>query len=283
MIEKTLKKRIETAKEKIREADAILIGAGAGLSAAAGIDYSGPEFRTAFADYIRKYGFQDLYSSGFYDFPTEEERWTRWARHIQFTLLSRKGMPLYNDLLRIVQDKDYFVITTNVDEQFRKAGFPSDRIFEVQGDYGRMQCSVACHNKTYDDTEVVNTINAHAHDMTVASEYVPVCPVCGGTMDVNLRINQYFVEDERWHKSAERYEEFVNKHLNSRLVLLELGVGMNTPSIIRYPFERITHRNNKSTLIRLNNSWTQGAMENASRTITFGEDMSKVIPLLVSR
>ncbi|MDE6005971.1 MAG: Sir2 silent information regulator family NAD-dependent deacetylase [Muribaculaceae bacterium] len=281
MIEKILHKRIEEAKEKIREADAILIGGGAGLSAAAGIDYSGPEFRKAFADYIRKYGFQDLYSSGFYDFPTEEERWTRWARHIQFTLLSRKGMPLYNDLLRIVQDKDYFVITTNVDEQFRKAGFPHDRIFEVQGDYGRMQCSVACHNKTYDDTEVVNTINAHAHDLTVASEYVPICPVCGGTMDVNLRINQYFVEDERWHESAERYEKFVNKYLDSRLVMLELGVGMNTPAIIRYPFEEITYTNKKSILIRINNNWTQGVRENVSRTITFDEDMSKVIPLLV--
>ncbi|MDE6296739.1 MAG: Sir2 silent information regulator family NAD-dependent deacetylase, partial [Muribaculaceae bacterium] len=233
MIEKSLNQRIEDAKAKIRDAEAILIGGGAGLSAASGISYSGPEFRREFADYISKYGFQDLYSSGFYDFPTEEERWTRWARHIRYTTLSRDGMPLYKDLLRLIKGKDYFVITTNVDEQFRKAGFPSDRIFEVQGDYGKMQCSVACHNKTYDDTEVVNAINAHAHDMTVDSQYVPVCPVCGGTMDVNLRINQYFVEDNRWHESADKYEKFVNCHQNSKLVLIELGVGMNTPAIIR--------------------------------------------------
>ena len=148
MIEKTLNERIKEARQKIMEADAVLIGAGAGLSAAAGIDYAGPEFRKEFADYIKKYGFKDLYSSGFYDFPTEEERWTRWARHIRFTLLSRDSMPLYKDLLRLVEGKDYFVITTNVDEQFRKAGFPTDRLFEVQGDYGRMQCSVACHEKT---------------------------------------------------------------------------------------------------------------------------------------
>ena len=277
MIERTLNERIEQARLKIAEADAILIGAGAGLSLAAGIDYAGPEFRTEFADYIQKYGFRDLYSSGFYEFPTEEERWTRWARHIRFTLLSREGMPLYKDLLQLVEGKNFFVITTNVDEQFRKAGFPQDRLFEVQGDYGRMQCSVACHDKTYDDTAVVNNINAHAHDMTVERKFVPVCPVCEGTMDVNLRVNQYFVEDKNWHESAERYEKFVTEHINSRLVLLELGVGMNTPSIIRYPFERITYSDKKATLIRMNDSWPLGASEISDRTISFAEDMSLII------
>lgn len=277
MIERTLNERIEQARLKIAEADAILIGAGAGLSLAAGIDYAGPEFRTEFADYIQKYGFRDLYSSGFYEFPTEEERWTRWARHIRFTLLSREGMPLYKDLLQLVEGKNFFVITTNVDEQFRKAGFPKNRLFEVQGDYGRMQCSVACHDKTYDDTAVVNNINAHAHDMTVERKFVPVCPVCEGTMDVNLRVNQYFVEDKNWHESAERYEKFVTEHINSRLVLLELGVGMNTPSIIRYPFERITYSDKKATLIRMNDSWPLGASEISDRTISFAEDMSLII------
>ena len=277
MIERSLNDRIEQARLKIKEADAILIGAGAGLSSAAGIDYAGPEFRKEFADYIQRYGFRDLYTSGFYEFPTEEERWTRWARHIRFTLLSREGMPLYKDLLQLVEGKDFFVITTNVDEQFRKAGFPKDRLFEVQGDYGRMQCSVACHDKTYDDTEVVCNINAHAHNMTVDRKYVPVCPVCGGTMDVNLRVNQYFVEDKHWHKSAERYDKFVTEHINSRLVLLELGVGMNTPSIIRYPFERITYSDKKATLIRMNDSWPHAASEISGRTISFAEDMSLII------
>ena len=281
MSDKTFDERIDEARRKIKEADAVLIGAGAGLSAAAGIEYAGSEFRKEFADYIKKYGFSDLYSSGFYAFPTEEERWTRWARHIQFSLLSRDGMPLYKDLLRLVAGKDYFVITTNVDEQFRKAGFPTDRLFEVQGDYGRMQCSVACHDKTYDDTDVVNAINSHAHDMTVDSKYVPICPVCGGTMDVNLRINQYFVEDTHWHESAERYERFVNKHLKSKLVMLELGVGMNTPGIIRYPFEQITFDYKNATLIRFNDSWPLGAKENVDRTITFPEDMSRVIVKLI--
>ncbi len=279
-MDKNLSDRIRDAREKIKEADAILIGAGAGLSSAAGIDYSGPEFRKEFADYIQKYGFSDLYTSGFYDFPTEEERWTRWARHIRFTLLSREDMPLYKELLRLVEGKDFFVITTNVDEQFRKAGFPSDHLFEVQGDYGKMQCSVACHNRTYDNTDIVNAINAHAHDMTVDSKYIPVCPVCGGTMDVNLRINEYFVEDDNWHESAERYEQFVRRHINSRLVLLELGVGMNTPSIIRYPFERITFTDKHATLIRLNSGWPHGAGEISGRTIAFTEDMSQIISLL---
>ena len=277
MTEKTFSERIELARDRIKEADAVVIGAGAGLSAAAGIDYSGPEFRKEFADYVQKYGFRDLYSSGFYDFPTEEERWTRWARHIRFTLLSRDAMPLYKDLLRIVQGKDFFVITTNVDEQFRKAGFPADRIFEVQGDYGRMQCSVACHEKTYDNTKVVNAINAHAHDMTVDTGFVPVCPVCGGPMDVYLRVNQYFVEDKRWHEAAGRYEKFITSRINTRLVLLEIGVGMNTPSIIRYPFERITYSDKKATLIRLNSDWPDGAMEIAERTISFAEDINIVL------
>ncbi|MDE6702362.1 MAG: Sir2 silent information regulator family NAD-dependent deacetylase [Muribaculaceae bacterium] len=281
MSEKPLNERIDNAIDKIKTADAILIGAGAGLSSAAGIDYSGPEFRNEFADYIQKYGFRDLYSSGFYDFPTEEERWTRWARHIRFTLLSRDAMPLYKSLLQLVDGKDFFVITTNVDEQFRKAGFPIDRLFEVQGDYGKMQCSVACHDKTYDDTEVVNAINAHAHDMTVDSRYVPVCPVCGKSMDVNLRVNQYFVEDENWHKAANLYEKFITSHINSRLVLLEIGVGMNTPSIIRYPFEHITYSDKKATLIRMNDSWPLGVKENADRTISFAEDISQIIPKMV--
>ncbi|MDE6371607.1 MAG: Sir2 silent information regulator family NAD-dependent deacetylase [Duncaniella sp.] len=281
MTEKTLGERIEEARNRIKEAESVLIGAGAGLSAASGIDYSGPGFRKEFADYIRKYGFTDLYSSGFYDFPTEEERWTRWARHIRFTLLSRGAMPLYDDLLRLVEGKDFFVITTNVDEQFRKARFPAERIFEVQGDYGRMQCAVACHDRTYDDTGVVNAINAHAHDLTVDSRYVPVCPVCGGPMDVNLRINRYFVEDDRWHEAAKRYEKFVARHIGSRLVLLEIGVGMNTPSIIRYPFERITYADEKATLIRMNDSWPHAPKEIAGRTISFAEDIGRIIPELM--
>lgn len=276
-------KKISLAAEKLREADAIVIGAGAGLSAAAGLNYSGDGFNKEFADYIKKYHFPDLYSSSFYEFPTEEERWARWARHIDYIRFRPGAMPLYMELYDLVKNRNYFVITTNVDAQFRKAGFNPDKIFEVQGDYGLMQCAVGCHPKLYSDKNTVENILKHSHDMTVASEYVPVCPVCGGNMDVHVRKNRYFVQDEAWYAAANRYEAFINRHAESgKVVLFELGIGYNTPAIIRYPFEQITYRNTQATLIRLNADYPYGPKETASQTIAFTEDMSKVISMLDS-
>lgn len=270
--------KLALARQRIAEADAIVIGAGAGLSAAAGLDYSGPAFKKEFADYIKKYGFPDLYTSSFHDFPTEEERWARWARHIDYIRFRPGAMPLYKELYDLVKDKNYFVITTNVDAQFRKAGFNPEKIFEVQGDYGQMQCAVGCHPKLYSDKETVEQILAHSENLTVPKEYVPVCPVCGGNMDVHVRKNQYFVQDEAWHAAADRYERFMDKYADrSRVVLLELGIGYNTPAIIRYPFERITYQNHGATLIRLNADYPQGPDETASRTISFTENMGEVI------
>lgn len=274
--------RIKTARAKLAEADAIVIGAGAGLSAAAGLDYSGPQFKKEFADYIAKYGFPDLYSSSFYDFPTEEERWARWARHIDYARFRPGAFPLYGELLHLVKDRNYFVITTNVDAQFRKAGFDADKIFEVQGDYGLMQCAVGCQPKVYSDKETVKTILEHSHDLTVAPEYVPVCPVCGGNMDVHVRKNQYFVQDADWDKAAERYEDFMRRYADhGRVVLLELGIGFNTPAIIRYPFEQVTFHNPKATLIRLNSEYPHGPQETAARTISFTENMELVVTALI--
>lgn len=270
--------KLALARQRIAEADAIVIGVGAGLSAAAGLDYSGPAFKKEFADYIKKYGFPDLYTSSFHDFPTEEERWARWARHIDYIRFRPGAMPLYKELYDLVKDKNYFVITTNVDAQFRKAGFNPEKIFEVQGDYGQMQCAVGCHPKLYSDKETVEQILAHSENLTVPKEYVPVCPVCGGNMDVHVRKNQYFVQDEAWHAAADRYERFMDKYADrSRVVLLELGIGYNTPAIIRYPFERITYQNPGATLIRLNADYPQGPAETASRTISFTENMGEVI------
>ncbi len=275
--------KIQMAREKLDQADAIVIGAGAGLSAAAGLDYSGPEFKKEFADYIDKYKFPDLYSSSFYDFPTEEERWARWARHIDYARFRPDAFPLYRELLELVKDRNYFVITTNVDVQFRKAGFDPEKIFEVQGDYGLMQCAVGCHPKVYSDKETVENILHHSHDLTVDSAYVPVCPVCGGNMDVHVRKNQFFVQDENWDKAAERYEKFMAHYADKgSVVLLELGIGFNTPAIIRYPFEQITYRNPKATLIRLNSDYPHGPKETAARTISFTENMEKVISNLKS-
>lgn len=270
--------RVALAKLKLSQAKAVVIGAGAGLSAAAGLDYSGDEFKKEFSDYIRKYGFPDLYTSSFHEFPTEEERWARWARHIDYIRFRPEAMPLYKELYDLVKDKNYFVITTNVDAQFRKAGFKSDKIFEVQGDYGLMQCAVGCHPQLYSDRETVKEIIQHSHDLTVDSEYVPVCPVCGGNMDVHVRKNQYFVQDKAWDEAAERYEEFMARYAdNGDVVLLELGIGFNTPAIIRFPFERIAYRNPQATLIRLNAEYPEGPAETASRTISFTENMGKVI------
>lgn len=274
--------KIKTAREKLDAVDAVVIGAGAGLSAAAGLDYSGPGFKKEFADYIERYGFPDLYSSSFYEFPTEEERWARWARHIDYARFRPGAFPLYRDLLELVKDRNYFVITTNVDGQFRKAGFEADKIFEVQGDYGLMQCATGCHPKVYSDKEAVKEILEHSHDLTVDPKYVPVCPVCGGPMDVHVRKNGFFVEDEDWRRAAERYEEFMQRYAaTKKIVLLELGIGYNTPAIIRYPFEQITYRNPNATIIRLNSEYPQGPAETASRTISFTENMADVITALI--
>lgn len=273
--------RIKIAQHKLDEADAVVIGAGAGLSAAAGLDYSGTEFKKEFADYIDKYHFPDLYSSSFYDFPTEEERWARWARHIDYARFRPEAFPLYRELLELVKNRNYFVITTNVDAQFRKAGFDPSKIFEVQGDYGLMQCAVGCHPKVYSDKDTVETILKHSRNLTVDPEYVPVCPVCGGNMDVHVRKNQFFVQDENWDRAAESYEEFIARYAeDGKVVLLELGVGFNTPAIIRYPFERITYSNPNATLIRLNSEYPRGPKETAPRTISFTENMEYVVTKL---
>ncbi len=274
----SFEEKIKKARKKLDDADALVIGAGAGFSAAAGLDYSGPEFKKEFADYIEKYGFPDLYSSSFYEFPTEEERWARWARHINYARFRPDAFPLYKELLDLVKDRNYFVITTNVDSQFRKAGFDPKKIFEVQGDYGEMQCAVGCHPKVYSDKDTVEEILKHSHDMTVDSKYLPVCPVCGGNMDVHVRKNRFFVEDENWGKAAESYEEFMARYADhGKVVLLELGIGFNTPTIIRYPFEQVTYRNPNATLIRLNSEYPHGPAETASRTISFTENMEKVV------
>lgn len=275
-------KRIDAARAKIAEADALVIGAGAGLSAAAGLDYSGPEFKKEFADYIAKYGFTDLYSSSFYQFPTEEERWARWARHVDYARFRPDAFPLYRELFDLAKGRNYFVITTNVDGQFRKAGFDPEKIFEVQGDYGLMQCERGCHPQLYSDKEVVEHILEHTHDMTVDKSYVPVCPVCGGNMDVHVRKNGYFVHDKSWELAAAHYEDFMKKYAdNGKVLLLELGVGYNTPAIIRIPFEQTAYRNAQATIIRLNAEYPAGLAETASQTIAFTENMDTVLKRLL--
>lgn len=259
------------------EADAVLIGAGSGLSAAAGLDYGGKAFREYFSDFIARFGISDLYSSSFYPYPSEEVRWAYWAKHVNMIRFAPPAMPLYLELLEAVRGKEYFVISTNVDGQFRKAGFDPARIFEVQGDYGLMQCRTACHKKLYDDGPAIHAMLPRIHECSIPSELVPRCPVCGGPMDIHVRTDANFIQDEDWHAMADNYENFISRYGGKRLVLLELGVGFNTPGIIRYPFEELTARNPSATLVRVNRDWPGSAPVNLERSIPFSEDCSRVI------
>lgn len=187
----------KTLDNLIKQADCLLIGAGSGLSTAAGIDYAGEEFKKAFKPFIDKYGFTDLYTSSFYDFTSQEEYWAYWAKHIDFANTGRQATELYKKIFELVKDKEYFVITTNVDDQFYKSGFNPDKIFRVQGSYRYIQCSMTCHNKLYDDKEMVSKMLENINnELKVKSELVPVCPNCGETMELNLRKDAYFVQDD---------------------------------------------------------------------------------------
>lgn len=275
-----MESRIQRAKRALQDAGCVLIGAGAGLSAAAGLCYDGERFTKNFAPFIEKYGMTDMYSAGFYPFKTPEEKWAYWARHILVNRYEVSPAPLYLELLRIARRKPYFVITTNVDGQFELAGFPRERIFAVQGDYRYFQCARACHDTLYDNQRQVREMAASTRECKIPSELVPKCPVCGGPMEVHLRCDGYFVENEDWRAANRRYRDFLASAKGRRLVLLELGVGYNTPVIIRFPFEQITYQNPNATLIRLNRDFPQGPEENSGRTIAFWEDMQEVLRAL---
>lgn len=235
--------QIEKLKQVIKTADAILIGAGAGLSASAGLTYSGERFEQYFSDFHRKYGITDMYSGGFYPFDTLEEYWAWWSRHIFYNRYVDAPIPVYQELLALVSGRKYFVLTTNVDHQFQRAGFDRQRLFYTQGDYGLWQCSRACHNKTYDNEAAVRRMAAEQRDMKIPSDLIPYCPVCGAPMTMNLRCDDTFVQDEGWYAAQERYLNFVRQYRHGKILYLELGVGNNTPGIIKYPFWKYTLKN----------------------------------------
>lgn len=243
---------VECLKNTIDNADSVVIGAGAGLSASAGFTYSGERFDKYFSDFSAKYGFKDMYTGGFYPYSSLEEYWAFWSRNIYVNRYTDAPEPVYDNLLEIVGNKDYFVITTNVDHCFQKAGFDKYRLFYTQGDYGLFQCSVPCHNKTYDNEEAVKLMLEQQKDGRIPSELVPKCPVCGKPMSMNLRCDDTFVEDEGWHMAAERYENFLNSRKNQHILFIELGVGYNTPVIIKYPFWQMTAKNPKAVYACIN-------------------------------
>ena len=275
----TYSESIKKLKEKLAEADAVVIGAGAGLSTSAGFVYTGERFKKYFSDFAEKYGFSDMYSGGFYPYKTPEEFWAYWSRYIMINRYFDAPLPVYNDLFSLVKDKDYFVITTNVDHCFQKAGFDKKRLFYTQGDYGLFQCSVPCHFKTYDNEETIRAMfeaQGNPMKMTVPSELIPMCPVCGKPMTMNLRSDDKFVEDEGWHSAAERYDNFLRTR-KGKVLLLELGVGYNTPVIIKFPFWRMTKDNKDFTYACINFGDASCPEEIKDKSIVINGDIGNVI------
>lgn len=298
--------KIDIIKEKLEQADAVVIGAGAGLSTATGFIYSGERFDKYFSDFREKYGFSDMYSGGFYDFDTLEEHWAYWSRYVYVNRYMNPPKPLYENIFGLVKDKDYFVLTTNVDHCFQRAGFDKERLFYTQGDFGLFQCSRPCHDKTYDNEEIIkkmilsqgfeieNTENENEEKagnkdtalvkpqntqikLTVPSELVPRCPVCGRPMSMNLRADNTFVQDDGWYRAADRYEKFMENHRGQKLLFLELGVGYNTPGIIKYNFWQYAANWRNAFYVCVNKGEAYVPNDIADKSVGVNKDIAAVV------
>lgn len=266
-------------KDAIRSAECVIIGAGAGLSAAAGYEYSGARFREYFSDFEEKYGFHDMYSGGFYPYETLEEFWAYWSRYVLINRYTKPSKPVYDALLELVRDKDYFVITTNVDHCFQRAGFDKERLFYTQGDYGLFQCGEPCCDETFDNEEIIREMAENQHDMRIPSDLIPHCPHCGKPLTMNLRSDDRFVEDEGWHIAATRYAEFLRSREGSKTLYFELGVGFNTPAIIKYPFWKMTAANPKAEYVCVNRGETYCPCEIKNRSVLVDGDIAEILGL----
>ena len=258
----------------------MVIGAGSGLSTAAGFTYNGERFEKYFSDFAAKYGIKDMYSGGFYPFPTQEEFWAYWSRYIYSNRYTDAPKPVYENLLQLVQDKDYFVITTNVDHCFQKAGFDKRRLFYTQGDYGLFQCSEPCCQETFDNESVIRQMIEQQKDMKIPTELLPTCPHCGKPMTMNLRCDDTFVEDDGWHRAAERYENFLQTRAGQKILFLELGVGYNTPVIIKYSFWQMTAKNPNATYICINQGQAVCPQEVERQSVCINADIGQVLQSL---
>ena len=264
----------------LREADAVVIGAGAGLSASAGFTYAGARFSRYFGDFEAAYGFHDMYTGGFYPFKTLEEHWAYWSRYIYYNRYVDPPKPTYSALLRLVRDLDYFVITTNVDHCFQKAGFDKKRLFYTQGDYGLFQCSEPCCQETFENEEIIRAMLKLQKDMRVPSELLPACPHCGKPLTMNLRSDDRFVQDEGWYKAAGRFEDFLRRHQRGKILYLELGVGYNTPGIVKFSFWRMTAENPWAVYACVNLGEAGAPREIANRSICIDGDIGEVLKKL---
>ena len=272
---------IERLKEELKAADAVVIGAGAGLSTSAGFVYTGARFRQYFSDFEEKYGFHDMYTGGFYPYQTLEEHWAYWSRYIYINRYMDAPKPVYQELFELVKDKDYFVITTNVDHCFQKVGFDKKRLFYTQGDYGLFQCSEPCCQETFENEDMIREMMERQKDMRIPSELLPVCPRCGKPMTMNLRSDGCFVEDEGWHAAAGRYENFLRTRRNTRILFMELGVGYNTPGIIKYPFWQMTAKNRKAVYACINHGEAVCPGEIEKQAVCIDSDIGDVLSKLI--
>ena len=272
--------QIKNLQAALSEADAVVIGAGAGLSTSAGFTYDGERFEKYFSDFYARYGFSDMYSGGFYPYATPEAHWAYWSRYIYINRYLDVPKPVYDALLKLVADKDYFVITTNVDHCFQKAGFDKKRLFYTQGDYGLFQCSEPCCQETFENEAVIREMVKRQEDMKVPTELLPTCPHCGKPLTMNLRCDDTFVEDEGWHKAAERYENFLRTRAGGKILFLELGVGYNTPVIIKYPFWQMTAKNPNAIYACINQGQAVCPREIETQSICMDADIGQVLQSL---
>ena len=282
--------KIEKLKQVLSEAKIVVMGAGSGLSTSAGFTYSGERFEKYFSDFEVKYGFHDMYSGGFTPFESLEEHWAYWSRYIMINRYMDPPKPVYKDLFSLVKDKDYFVITTNVDHCFQKAGFDKNRLFYTQGDYGLFQCSEPCHEETYDNEKQIRAMWEFRDEMKVPTELVPRCPVCGKPMSMNLRADHTFVTDKGWYKASKQYEKFLQtrniikngeQEGDGKVLFLELGVGGNTPGIIKYPFWQMTEKNPNAGYACINFGEAVVPPKIEKQSICINDDIGEVLKKMV--
>lgn len=272
--------KIRKLGKALEEAEAVIIGAGAGLSASAGFVYTGERFQAYFSDFEEKYGFHDMYSGGFYPYKTLEEYWAYWSRYIYLNRYMDPPKPVYEDLLELIKDKDYFVLTTNVDHCFQKAGFEKERLFYTQGDYGLFQCSEPCCQETWDNEEIIGEMIRRQDHMKIPRNLVPHCPHCGKPLTMNLRADDTFVQDEGWYQASRRYSRFLTEHQDGKILFLELGVGYNTPVIIKYPFWQMTAKNPRAVYACVNYGDAAAPGEIAKQAICIDGDIGSVLKKL---
>lgn len=272
---------MERLKHALDGADAIVIGAGAGLSTSAGFVYDGARFRQYFSDFAEKYGFQDMYSGGFYPYRSPEEHWAYWSRYIYVNRYVDPPKPTYSELLALVKERDYFVLTTNVDHCFQKAGFEKNRLFYTQGDYGLLQCSEPCCQETFANESLIRSMVERQRDMKIPSDLIPRCPHCGRPMTMNLRSDDRFVEDAGWHQAAGRYQRFLQEKAGGRSLFLELGVGYNTPGIIKVPFWQMTAANPNAVYACINAGQAAAPRKIEEQAICLNRDIGQVLKELL--